>query len=284
VLVVKADLSLLYGFWPSSKTWAKICARIQADSELTGLRVKPFGYKSPKLELPFSRIRIPDYDDIAQTFAAELAVRLRDDTVIVRYSQDGLIVQRFLAWMHNEGRGEELARIRLIVMLSCLNEGSECFRSIRAAAGFGRHLQARELTTLNADAADARRTVLKRVVNAARVGPHECFIPIYLYAGRTDKIVTRASAQSGFTNVGVLPGDHSSILDPDAAGNITVPVLKKHILETLGQARSSGVPDSSAGQPPQQCHVSIANPQGVQIGDQNILFLEPGKRPERPEE
>lgn len=293
VYVIEADLSLIHGFWSSAKTWEKVCARIQTDSQLSGIRLKAFEYESPKLKLPFSRIRIPDYNDISQAFASEFAARLpgNTDVVIVSHSQGGLILQRFLVWMLHEGRGEELARIRMIVMLSCPNEGSEYLRSLRASLGFRRHPQAGQLDTLNADAADARRIVLKRVVNASGVTPYECFIPIYLYAGRSDGIVTRASAQSGFPNVGVLPGDHSSILDPNVPGNITVPVLKKHILEALGQPRSPGGPDPFTTQPRQppaalqeKYRVSLTDSQGVQIGDHNTMFLTPGKQPERSEE
>jgi len=67
---------------------------------------------------------------------------------VVTHSQGGLILQRYLAWMLGEGRGRELTTIRLIVTLSCPNEGSEYLSSIRAVAGLGRHPHAGQLDVL----------------------------------------------------------------------------------------------------------------------------------------
>jgi hypothetical protein len=230
--MISGNLVLIHGFWSSTSTWKELKECFNNDPELSAVRVYPFPYESPKLpRLPLLPVRIPDYDDIAQSLATELPVKVPDgDVVIVTHSQGGLILQRFLAWMLTEEKGEELARIRLIVMLACPNEGSEYLRSFRAAAGFGRHPQGRELKTLNSDATVARRIVHKRIINAKECSAHECKIPIYAYAGRTDNVVRRTSAQSDFPEVGSLPGDHSSILDPNAPGNITFPALKKHLL------------------------------------------------------
>ena len=235
--MINANLILIHGFWSSVDAWRKLERCINYDSDLRGVRVYPFGYESPKLRWPFSPTRIPRYDDIAQTLASEFAVRIPPgDVAVVTHSQGGLILQRHLAWMLNQGRGRELARIRLIVMLACPNEGSEYLKSLRVAAGFGHHPQARELRTLNDDATDARRSVQNNIVNASCQNSHECKIPIYVYAGSTDNVVGRASAQSTFPNVGSLPGNHSSILDPDAPGNITFLTLKMHLLKVFADS------------------------------------------------
>ena len=122
-----ADLVLIHGFWSSPNAWDKLAQRFKADDELRGLRVHGFGYESPKLPPPrLSRTRIPDYNDIAQSLPSYLREHApRGNTAIVTHSQGGLILQRFLAWMLSRGRGRELAEIKLIVMLTCPNEGSE---------------------------------------------------------------------------------------------------------------------------------------------------------------
>lgn len=288
--MINADLVLIHGFWSKASTWDKLAGRMQVDSELQGLRVHRFGYESPKLSVPFSWTRIPDYDDIAQSLASYLyRDAVRGETAIVTHSQGGLILQRLLAWMLHEGRGEELARIKLIVMLACPNEGSEYLRSIRAAARFGRHPQARDLRALSADVSDARRTVLTQVVHAKQVTPRECPIPIHTYSGRTDKVVPRGSAQAGFLQTGVLPGNHFSVLDPEAPQNITFPTLKDHLLETFsaeagtadGPTRRAGAagtadPKPSTGSPTPAApasgpkyQVTVDRSKGVQIGDHN---------------
>ena len=207
------------------------------------------GIPPPKRPLlPLSMKRIPDYDDLAQTLATEyrLDSRRRRNIAIVTHSQGGLILQRFLAWMLDQGRGRELVRIRSIVMLACPNGGSEYLRSIRRVLWFGHHPQAGSLRVLNRRVADTQRTVLDRIVNATGVDDRQCRIPFHVYAGDSDKIVTAASAQGAFPQVGTLPGDHSSILDPDVPGNRTAGTVKQHLLDDL----AAGPPEPAAAEKP----------------------------------
>lgn len=230
------DLVLVHGFWSSSATWDRLTTKLLNDQELTGLRVHRFGYESPKLSRWWRpTVRIPDYDDIAQSIPAYLHAHTWPDAplVFVTHSQGGLIVQRFLAWMLNEGRGRELARVRLLVLLACPNEGSEFADSIREIAGYNRHPQAGELRVLSQHAGQARRTVLAQIVNASSVDERHCPIPLYVFAGRSDNVVSRQSAQSVFPAAEVLPGDHSSILNTDDPGNLTYPTVKRLLLNAV---------------------------------------------------
>jgi pimeloyl-ACP methyl ester carboxylesterase len=230
------SLVFIHGFRSSTGAWTKLIQLLRDDPDLGGVRIFTFGYPSSiKPQLPQSTTRIPDNSDIAQTLESYLAAKVpAGDVAVVTHSLGGLILQRFLAWMLNEGRGLELARIRLIVMLVCPNLGSEYLGLLRTATRLRHHPQARDLHPLNIDVTDAHRKVLNSIDKAEGVSPYHCEIPIYAYAGGEDNIVTRASAQSTFTNIRLLPGDHSSILDPDAQGNITFPTLKmllrKHLL------------------------------------------------------
>ncbi|MET7970902.1 alpha/beta hydrolase [Micromonospora sp. NPDC005305] len=218
-----ATLLFIHGFWSSPATWDRIASRLDADVDLAPLRIKRFGYRSPKLSLPLLPTRIPDQNDIAQDLASYIDHQLSAGPLaVVTHSQGGLILQRYLAWMVHEKRESDLARIELIVMLACPNEGSEYLRSIRRAAGFGRHPQARDLQTLSADVADTRRTVM-----------HHVRIPLHAFSGSSDNVVPRASGQGAFQRVGSLPGDHFSILNPDVPGSSTVPVLKDLLVQTF---------------------------------------------------
>jgi pimeloyl-ACP methyl ester carboxylesterase len=286
-----ADLVLIHGFWSSPATWDRLIARLREDTDLAGLRIHAFGYESPKLRLPGSPTRIPDYNDIAQSLRPYLAAEVRGGAgvAVVTHSQGGLILQRYLAWMLAEGRGRELPMIRLIVMLSCPNEGSEYLRSIRAVAGFGRHPQAGQLDVLTREVGEARRVVLLQVINATTVDDRHCPIPVYVYSGRTDNVVLREAAQSVFPNAEVLPGDHFSILDPDAPGNLTFAELKRRLLEIFtseiktGTAAGPGTghdhegvaPPSAAGDDadPKQPYVSSAAEYPVRMhGAQGVSF------------
>ena len=278
---VDAHLVLVHGFWSSPATWDRLISRLRDDPSLAGLRIHAFGYESPKLRWPGSPVRIPDYDDIAQSLPAYLAAHAPGTApvAIVTHSQGGLILQRFLAWMLTEGRGRELPRIRLAVMLSCPNEGSEYLRSIRAAVGFGHHPQASQLDVLGREVGEARRIVLRQVVSAAAIDDRHCPIRVFVYSGRSDNVVRRESAQSVFPSAEVLPGDHFSILDPDAPGNLTEPTLRRHLLETLTSSSPAGdrpaAGHSAAGNavlslgstPESKYFVRMDGPMGVQVGD-----------------
>jgi pimeloyl-ACP methyl ester carboxylesterase len=241
--MINVTLVTIHGFWSSPETWDRLNTIWQRDEQY-GLQIHPFGYPSPKKPLwPFSPTRLPDYDDIAQTLATEYEVALADvdNVAIVAHSQGGLIVQRFLAWMLNEGKGRELARIRSIVMLACPNGGSEYLRSIRHVLRYGRHPQAGDLEVLNRRVVDTQRIVLQRIVNATGVDDHQCRIPLHVYAGNSDKIVTAASAQAAFPGASTLAGNHFTILDPTFPGNRTAQTVKHHLIADLsaGSAQSA---------------------------------------------
>ncbi len=234
--MINATLVTIHGFWSSPATWEQLDTIWSVDEQLRGLRIHPFGYQSPKRpRLPLSPTRIPDYEDIAQALAVEYTVALANEAniAVVTHSQGGLILQRFLTWMLDQGRGAELARIKTITMLACPNDGSEYLRSIRQILGYSHHPQAGNLTVLKRQVADTERAVIQRIVNATDVSEHHCHIPIHVYAGGSDGIVTAASAQGAFPGASVLPGDHFSILDPAYPGNRTAEVVKHHLLRDM---------------------------------------------------
>src|SRR5262249_1523041 len=99
-----------------------------------------------------------------------------------------------------------------------------------AVTGISHHPQAGQLDVLDREVGEARRIVLRQIVHATAVDDRHCPIPVYVYSGRTDNIVLRESAQSVFPNAEVLPGDHSTILDPATPGHLTPPTLKRHLL------------------------------------------------------
>jgi pimeloyl-ACP methyl ester carboxylesterase len=243
VQMTDATLVTIHGLFSSPATWDRLDAVWRADQDLRSLRIHPFGYGSPrKPGLPFSTARVPDYDDIAQLFATEYATVLKDaaDVAIVSHSQGGLVLQRFLEWMLNYGRGLELARIRTVVMLACPNGGSEYLKSVRRVLGLGRHPQVGSLDVLDRRITDTQRRVLDDIVRADGVNEHHCRIPFHVYAGDSDNIVKPASAQSAFPGASTLAGGHSSILDPAAPGNRTAEAVKEHILTDLSVPRAPG--------------------------------------------
>lgn len=295
--MIDATLVTIHGLFSSPATWDRLVAVWRADQDLQGLRIHSFGYDSPrKPRFPLSTTRVPDYDDIAQVLATEYATVLKgvSDIAIVSHSQGGLILQRFLEWMLNQGKGRDLSRIRTIVMLACPNGGSEYLESARHGLGLGRHPQVGNLDVLDRRIADTQRRVLDDVVRADGVGDHQCRIPFHVYAGSSDNIVKPASAQGAFPGASTLAGDHFSILNPAAPNNRTAESVKHHIITDLAASSLEGREDAApagnavteASTPGRQTGspkyvVNIGDGvQGLMIGDGTVQHNDFRTRPE----
>jgi len=107
VSMIDGHVVMIHGFWSSPSTWDRLSGVLEADPQLAGLRCHRYGYESPKLpSIPLLPFRVPDYDDIGEALRPYLAtVAPAGDLAFVTHSQGGLILQRYLAWMLNEGRG-----------------------------------------------------------------------------------------------------------------------------------------------------------------------------------
>lgn len=281
--MIDVTLVTIHGLFSSPATWDRLVAVWRTDQDLQGLRIYSFGYQSPKKpRFPLSTARIPDYDDIAQVLATEYTTALKDVSkiAIVTHSQGGLILQRFLEWMLNQGRGRDLRRIRAIVMLACPNGGSEYLESARHGLGLGRHPQVGSLDVLDRRIADTHRRVLDDIVRADGIGDHQCRIPVHAYAGSSDNIVKPASALGAFPGASTLTGDHFSILDPTATGNRTAESVKHHILTDIvtdlaeqpfapAQIQWPAILNSNEHGKPE---VDLSRTQGNQVGDHNFQY------------
>jgi pimeloyl-ACP methyl ester carboxylesterase len=242
--VARPAVVFVHGLFSSGGAWEHFDQLIGADPGLSHLAVLHFEYSSPKFNWSPLR-RIPDYNVLADNLQTYLEIEAADRTavVIVSHSQGGLVVQRYLARMISNGRGNELARIRRIVMFACPNSGSQIFLIARRGALFWRHPQERGLRPINDSVTDAQQIVLSRVVHAQKAGSGECPIPIFAFAGESDNIVTPTSARSVFPDTGILPGDHFSIIRPDSLKHRAYTALKKNLLAALGN-RGEGPGDS----------------------------------------
>ncbi|MFI7415070.1 alpha/beta fold hydrolase [Streptomyces sp. NPDC049627] len=218
---------LVHGFNSSSEMWEPLCRLIGSDEGLAFVGTLPFAYSTSLWTLD-ARRRIPGFDTIADSLKEFLDTEARPFSrlVLVSHSQGGLVVQRHLARMTAEGRGNDLARIDRVVMLACPNNGSEIALSLRRRL-VRNNPQERELRPLDEQVADTQRAVLRDIVNAREVTPHTCPIPFSVYAGETDNIVTPASARGTFPDAAVLPGDHFGIARPDSHTHRTYTTLRR---------------------------------------------------------
>jgi hypothetical protein len=234
VTATRTGLVFVHGFHSSAQTWAAFAQLVESDTDLGEFVVRPFEYASPLAVLnPLKRI--PDFDDVADNLATFLRHDLNgfDRVALVSHSQGGLVVQRFLARTLAAAHGQDLARVRLVVMFACPNSGSELLLFLRKRAWFWRNPQERDLRPVNKAITEAQRIVLHRVVNATGVSATECRIPFMVYAGDQDNIVNSVSAKFVFPNTGVLPGDHFSVVQPTSHDHRTYVALKNNLLTML---------------------------------------------------
>lgn len=235
----QAAVVFVHGILSSAQAWTAFERLIRADADLAALEVVRFQYETGVVRTRPGR-RIPDLDTVAR----RLGTRFEDlerkyrAVVIVSHSMGGLVTQRFVARMLEDGEGTRLDRIKRIVMFACPTAGSDFLRTLRALAPF-RHTQERILRTLNAEVTRVQEIILSKVVHAKKVTSQSCPIPLRLYAGESDKIVLPQSALGVYPHrcTGVVAGDHTTIVRPDSPDHESYQVLRTNlvmVLEELG--------------------------------------------------
>lgn len=243
---------MIHGIMSGPGVWDPLRTLISADRELEFVEPLAFEYATG-LWQPHPLRVFPSIDTVADSLKEYLATEAGafDQLFLVTHSQGGLVAQRYLARMLQDGRGGELARIHRLVMIACPSNGSELLLSLRRGA-LRRHPQERDLRPLNDQVSTTLRTVLRDVVNATSITERTCPIPVSVYAGESDRVVSRSSAQSVFPDSSALPGDHSSVLAADSPRHRTFTALRRLILAAHSEAHTSGpTPPSPFSSPPE---------------------------------
>ncbi|GAA2663761.1 FG-GAP-like repeat-containing protein [Streptomyces lunalinharesii] len=246
----RLGLVMIHGFMSGPKVWEPLRELITADRSL-GF-VEPLSFEYATGLLPVNPLRVlPSMETVADSLKEYLATEAGafDQLLLITHSQGGLVAQRYLARMLHDGKGGELARIQRLVMLACPSNGSELLLSLRRRALGVRNPQEKDLRPLNDRVSETLRTVLRDVVHATAVTDRTCPIPVSVYAGESDGVVSRASAQSVFPDSSALPGDHSSILKADSPQHRTFTALRRLILATRSEPYVPG-PEPEAGPEP----------------------------------
>lgn len=225
----------VHGVNSSSGMWDAFERLMVADADLAGIVVEPqprFGYATGVWR-PWWRLRvIPSITTAADSLKEFLVTEASgfEQLVLVGHSQGGLVIQRCLVRMLSEGRGRELERIRRVVLLATPNTGSQLLLATRRTL-MRSNPQEEELRPYDELVADTLRVILHDVVNApAEPSDRSCRIPFSVFAGEQDGVVTRASAQTAFREVAVLPGDHFTIARPDSFEHRTYATVKRLLL------------------------------------------------------
>jgi pimeloyl-ACP methyl ester carboxylesterase len=234
-MFVTAAAVFIHGIFSSHDVWQPLTAQLELAPGISDEYVFPqFEYSSPKLVLNRTRRR-PDLDTLADWLRTFLEHECRDseDLVLVGHSQGGLVIQRYLARMLEDGRGLDLRRIRSVVLLACPNDGSDFMRSTRRIILGSRNVQELQLRPNSEPVKAAQARVVNQIVNAQHDSDRTCRIPFHVFYGIEDAIVPVASARGPFAEPRALPGDHSTILSAADPKSIVVTALRNILLDAL---------------------------------------------------
>ncbi|MEU9323347.1 alpha/beta fold hydrolase [Streptomyces canus] len=249
--MVRAAIVFVHGLFSSSDTWRDLRAQLSGIPRIAqDFDLLFFDYATTRTSMNPLR-KSPTLDTVAGSLRSYLDGQpiSHERLVFVTHSQGGLVVQRYLSRMLEEGRGWELARIRRVVMFACPNNGSDLLllarRGLMGAIG---NTQERELRPLHGSVQEAQRRVMTGIVHARYVSSDRCPIPLVSYAGESDNVVSHSSAVSVFPETGVLPGDHFSVIKPSPDGRLVRALLgdlDKALREPFPEESVSGEPTHS---------------------------------------
>lgn len=243
------DVVLVHGLLSSKATWTSIEDGLRQVPALTGLGIDTFGYDSKLANIMFSPRRIPQLEDLAEMLDERLKCRREPHRplALVGHSQGGLVIQKYLARLIEAGRATELERLRLVVLLACPCAGSDYLRSLRELLGLRRHPQIGRLARDHPSLDALHMTMLEKIVYASEDGSHSWRVPVEVFAGASDRVVSSDSAKRFFPDASTLPGDHFSILKATGEGEQTVRTLARLLIRHLDAAVSAPPPASSEG-------------------------------------
>src|SRR5262249_34054686 len=130
-----------------------------------------FEYATGKVEWHPKR-SFPDISAIARGLATTVKEAGPPERPIIfaANSQGGRVVQRDFVQQLDAGRGEELHRVKRVLLFATPNSGSEYASPLRKIAGrLVSHAQEAELKPIAEQVTDTQSKLLDRVVNAATV-------------------------------------------------------------------------------------------------------------------
>lgn len=227
----------IHGFGSSSKCWDDLFELLKNDPTVTNeIDLVRFEYPTKWFNaLIFQRIpRLMEVADVLAEFIKRLPT-IYTDITLLGHSQGGLIIQTYLTKMLQEAHGEELDRIRQVVLIATPNLGS-------TRLGPGRNIffrvfknpQERALRVLNEEIHDVLRVISERVTNATQRDKIQWPIPMRCFWGLQDRIVLEASARGPYSEGSGLLGDHFTILNPTSRADQRYQAFCNALIKPIG--------------------------------------------------
>src|SRR5271157_5085855 len=236
---VKKQLAVfVHGFGSSPACWEPLLQQLRSDAPVAAsFDFVCYQYSTSWLTFSFLR-RIPRLEEISSgltEFLEESRFADYADITLVGHSQGGLVIQSYLAEKLKAGQGEDLARIRQVILVATPNLGSTVLQPARNFLfAFFDNPQERTLRVLNPSIRDLMEVMLDRVVNA-KTRDKTCWpIPVRCFWGEDDAVVPEASGRGPYSEGAALPGDHFSILQPASRDDARYRAISEALCEPVG--------------------------------------------------
>jgi pimeloyl-ACP methyl ester carboxylesterase len=229
----------VHGFGSTPACWDTLRALLGADERIAArFDLTCFGYETSWMNFNLLR-RIPRIDEVARSLEQHLEHGLRRHAgiTLVGHSQGGLVIQRYLANKLQAGKGEDLARIRQVLLIATPNLGSGLMSGLRRfMSHFFCNPQERALRIFDPEISDIRAVISERVVGATARGPEKWPIPVTCFWGKSDSVVLEASARGAFDSENAVPlnGDHFTVLRPSGRDDDNYRYVADALLEPAG--------------------------------------------------
>ena len=230
----------VHGFTSSIECWEPFRKRLLDDPEITS---QPFTFLFYQYPTKFLKVnvtkRIPSIKECGQGLADFIDNEAPEgQLMLVGHSMGGLVIQSYLAGKINNLRGQDLERIRSVIMFATPNRGATILTSVRKLLTWltGANEQEKQLRVLDDEVAETSDVIVRSLLGATNVDQNFCPIPFRVFWGSEDDIVPQVSARGPFVEASPLPGGHSEILQPDPkdARDQRYIALKSALLSPVG--------------------------------------------------
>jgi pimeloyl-ACP methyl ester carboxylesterase len=210
----------VHGFGSSDECWEQLRKLLEADPHIVSSFDLAF-IKYDTSVLAVSRLwSVPSIAEVAHKlakFVAREEFACYREITLVGHSLGGLVIQQYIADTLTGNHGDDLKRIRQVILFATPNRGSMKLNALRRAVGLiFPNAQEESLRVLSRDISELESLMARSVVDAVAGVPGTCPIPFQCFYGEDDDIVVEPSARGCFDCGEQLPGNHSTIIRPAA--------------------------------------------------------------------
>lgn len=161
--------------------------------------------------------------------------------VLVAHSMGGLVVRSYVVQALIDGHGNDLERIRKIVLLGVPNEGIDKADSVPEFVND----QIADMKTASELVIELRKYWIQRVTSTTISDQYNRKIPVLSVAGFDDNFVPKESVLSYFTATAITDGDHRSMVKPKTTSHLSYRIIRRVILDAIDSSKLSNEPEQS---------------------------------------